>query len=76
MEIHFVHADAEGNLAVVGVMLTEGEADNAAYAPIFENLPAEESEAEAMGTINAADLMPVAKTYYTYSGSLTTPPCS
>lgn len=76
MEIHFVHRDAAGNLAVVGVMLMEGEADNAAYAAIFDELPTEAGDPTAVGEINAADLLPEGKTFYTYSGSLTTPPCS
>lgn len=77
MEIHFVHRDDVGNLAVVGVMLVAGDADNEAYAPVFDNLPAEEGEPETTDiTVNAADLLPTAKTFYTYTGSLTTPPCS
>ncbi|MCB9437609.1 MAG: carbonic anhydrase family protein [Anaerolineales bacterium] len=76
MEIHFVHKDAAGNLAVVGILLVEGEEDNEAYAPIFEHLPAEKSDPEAMGEINAADLLPENAAFYTYSGSLTTPPCT
>lgn len=77
LEVHFVHRDADGNLAVVGVMLTEGETDNAAFAAVFDNLPAEESEVETLeATISAADMLPETATYFTYSGSLTTPPCS
>ncbi|MFZ4816235.1 MAG: carbonic anhydrase [Phototrophicaceae bacterium] len=77
MEIHFVHRDANGNLAVVGVMLTEGDADNAAYADVLANLPAEEADVTTLDfTVSAADMMPAEKTFYTYSGSLTTPPCS
>lgn len=76
MEIHFVHQNAAGYLAVVGVMLMEGDADNAAYAPIFNALPAEKSDPQAVGEISAADLMPANSKFYTYSGSLTTPPCS
>lgn len=77
MEIHFVHSDAAGNLAVVGVMVAAGEADNSAYAPIFDNLPAEEGEPQATDiTVHAADLLPETTTYATYRGSLTTPPCT
>ncbi|MBZ0291926.1 MAG: carbonic anhydrase [Anaerolineae bacterium] len=77
MEIHFVHADADGNLAVVGVMLQEG-AENTAYSDVLANLPTEETEVETLEglTISAADLLPAEHTVYTYSGSLTTPPCS
>ncbi len=78
MEMHLVHADADGNLAVVGVLIKEGAADNAAFAPVWDNLPAEEVEPTVIdgATINAADLLPADRTYDTYSGSLTTPPCS
>ncbi|MCO6451398.1 MAG: carbonic anhydrase family protein [Caldilineales bacterium] len=77
MEIHFVHQNAQGKLAVVGTFLVDGAA-NAAYTPIFDNLPASESEPEAVpgAQVNAIDLMPGQKTYWRYSGSLTTPPCS
>ncbi len=78
MEIHFVHRDSNsGALAVVGVMLTEGEADNEAYASIFEAMPAEAGEPQALPAPLALDaLLPQTRAYYTYNGSLTTPPCS
>ncbi len=78
LEIHFVHRSAEGALAVVGVMLNEGDADAEAYTSVFASLPPEESEVATIegATINATDMLPAEKTYYTYSGSLTTPPCS
>ncbi|MBK6795067.1 MAG: carbonic anhydrase family protein [Anaerolineales bacterium] len=75
-ELHIVHKSADGNLAVVGILLDEG-AQNDAYLPFTENLPAKESEATDAGvTINAADLLPAEQTSFRYSGSLTTPPCS
>ena len=78
MEIHFVHRDPNsGNLAVVGVLLTEGEAPNEAYAAVFDHLPAEVGESEAMGnTVGFATLLPERPLFTTYNGSLTTPPCS
>ncbi len=78
MEIHLVHRDPNsGTLAVVGVMLTEGDMDNEAYAAVFDHLPAEVGEPEAMSMPLALDsLLPEARTFYTYQGSLTTPPCS
>ncbi len=78
LEIHFVHQDRNsGNLAVVGILLTEGAADSEAYAAVFDNLPAEVGEPEPAGNpIALAPLLPEARGYYTYQGSLTTPPCS
>jgi carbonic anhydrase len=75
-ELHMVHKNADGNLAVVGILLREG-ADNSAYDPFIDNLPASESEAKDAGvTVDAAELLPMEQTTYRYDGSLTTPPCS
>ncbi len=77
LEMHLVHANADGGLAVVGVMIAEGD-EHAAYAPVFGNLPAEVSEATVIAgaVVNAVDLLPADRSYYRYDGSLTTPPCS
>ena len=75
-EIHIVHKNADGQLAVVGILLKEG-AENKAFAPFINNLPAEKTDLKDAGTkINAADFLPTVQTTYRYSGSLTTPPCS
>ena len=78
LEIHFVHKDRNSNnLAVVGILLSEGDSQNEAYAPIFDRLPADVGAPEATGEPLALDtLLPEAQGYYTYQGSLTTPPCS
>ncbi len=77
VEIHFVHANADGGLAVIGVMLEEG-AENEAYAAFLDNMPFMKSDAMLVDgvTINAADMLPAVQTYYRFDGSLTTPPCS
>ena len=78
MELHLVHRDAAGNLAVVGVMLRQGSATNDAYAAVFDHLPTTVSTAPGASDlkINAADLLPKDRLYTTYLGSLTTPPCT
>ncbi|MCY3797275.1 MAG: carbonic anhydrase family protein [Chloroflexi bacterium] len=78
MEIHFVHKDRNSNnLAVVGILLSEGESANEAYAPIIDNMPTEAGAANAMGDeLALAELLPERRGYFTYQGSLTTPPCS
>jgi carbonic anhydrase len=78
LEMHLVHADADGNLAVVGVFIKEGMDDNVAFAPVFENLPTEQVDPTAIDgvSVDAAALLPADHLFYTYSGSLTTPPCS
>lgn len=75
-EIHIVHKNVEGQLAVVGILLAEG-AENSAFAPFINNLPAEKSDVQDAGvTIDANEFLPTVQTTFRYSGSLTTPPCS
>lgn len=78
MEIHFVHKDRNSNnLAVVGILLTEDERENAAYAAVFDHMPAQVGAPEIAGDpIALAELLPEKQGFYTYQGSLTTPPCS
>jgi carbonic anhydrase len=38
MELHLVHADAQGNLAVIGIMIVQG-ARNETLGEVFENMP-------------------------------------
>lgn len=77
MEMHLVHQSTDGALAVLGVLVAEG-AENAAFAPIWSNLPDEPGEIRHLDhlTINVDDLLPAGHGTYRYSGSLTTPPCS
>jgi carbonic anhydrase len=77
MELHFVHRDANGNLAVVGVLLNADEAENEAFTSIFDNLPTEKGTPTPTETqIDANTLLPESHLFDTYVGSLTTPPCS
>ncbi len=76
MEGHLVHADAAGNLAVVGVMMSEG-AENSALAKLWTQLPKHEGERTPLAAqVSATDFLPANRDYYRFGGSLTTPPCS
>jgi carbonic anhydrase len=76
LEGHFVHADKDGNLAVVAVMYKEG-AENKALSGLWSVMPKEANEKAALTTPFAATkLLPVKRSYYRFNGSLTTPPCS
>ena len=76
MEMHLVHAEAGGALAVVGVLLDEGGV-NEALAPVWRGLPEEPGPAAVVeGTVDAAGLLPEQRTTWRYAGSLTTPPCT
>jgi carbonic anhydrase len=78
MVAHLVHKDSDGKLAVVAVLLKSGS-PNALIATLWKNLPKEKNKEVDVPAveINAADLLPADKAaYYTFTGSLTTPPCS
>jgi len=74
---HFVHRSAEGQLGVVAVLFDFGKA-NETYAPVFAHLPARAGETLTADdlTLDLAALLPTEKGYYSFEGSLTTPPCS
>lgn len=75
-EVHFVHADENGHLAVVAVFVKEGSA-HPTIAQLWENLPGEEGASNELDKpISASDLLPASRDYDYYQGSLTTPPCS
>jgi len=75
-ELHLVHRNNLLDLAVVGVLVNVGYPVNTIIDEILRNAPRAEGEIDLHGTINAKDVLPQFKGYYTYSGSLTTPPCS
>lgn len=76
LEIHFVHKNADGNLAVVGILVTEGE-PWPAYDDIIVSIPLEEEKpADVVGQVDLNTLLPDLQAAYRYSGSLTTPPCT
>lgn len=77
MEMHLVHKNDKGELAVVGVFLKKGKA-NKIIQVLWDNLPSEVNKENVVNDIlvNASGLLPKDKKYYHYYGSLTTPPCS
>ncbi len=76
LEAHFVHADAKGNLTVIGVMFKEGK-DNPGLEKLWSQLPSKEGEPIMLkNRVIPSELIPENRAYYRFSGSLTTPPCS
>ena len=76
MVVHLVHRDSEGRIAIVAVLLERGSALKVVQN-VWNNLPLEQGvELAAPGVLNPSELLPVARSYYTYMGSRTTPPCS
>lgn len=76
MEIHFVHSNKAGELAVVAVMVEEG-AENATLATLLKQAPTALNKTEALKNgIDVLSLLPEDRHFYRFTGSLTTPPCS
>ncbi|GAB4337222.1 MAG: carbonic anhydrase family protein [Desulfobulbaceae bacterium] len=77
MEAHLVHADKDGNLAVIGVMYNTG-AENSGIKTVWDKIPAKVGEAvkNPNAMVDPMALLPADRDYYRFNGSLTTPPCS
>jgi carbonic anhydrase len=85
MVVHLMYQSSDGKVVGVAVLLKAGRA-NATIRHLWEHMPKRESkvltdfshqEEEVPGVeINPAGLLPDAAAYYTYTGSLTAPPCT
>jgi carbonic anhydrase len=76
MEVHLVHADKNGNLAVIAVMLSEGK-ENPSLKNAWAKMPGKSGDKNALSAaVRAEDLLPANRDYYRFTGSLTTPPCT
>lgn len=77
MVVHLVHKADDGQLAVVAVLLERGN-ENPFIQTLWNYMPLEKkmpvSPPNAIVDLNT--LLPTSRNYYTYMGSLTTPPCS
>jgi carbonic anhydrase len=77
MELHLVHRNAEGRIAVVAVLLKSG-AESAPIRDLWDYLPKDigkESEHKKV-QLNAEDFLPNERNYYKFQGSITIPPCT
>lgn len=76
LEVQFMHANAKGEQSMIAVLFEEGEA-NAALQHLLEQLPKEAGKLVPLKSrVLPSELMPQKRTYYRFSGSLTTPPCT
>ena len=76
MEIHLVHRNEDGALAVVGVLVRRG--GEHPVLDVLAGLLPQPGESRALKDIEivASDLLPETRRSFRYVGSLTTPPCS
>lgn len=76
MVVHLLHKDSDGRLAMIAVLLERGQ-DQALVQTVWNYLPLERGDAyDAPVSIDLNQLLPKDRAYFTYMGSLTTPPCS
>ncbi len=78
MVAHLVHRSSEGRLAVIAVRFEAREQSNPFLRALWPHLPLEQGRESAPRdvTIDANAMLPEVRTYFTYIGSLTTPPCT
>lgn len=78
MEMHLVHQEeGTSNLVVLGIFIEEAAETNPLLEKVFVEFPQEkEQEITTNVNINLSDYIPPSQTFYTYIGSLTTPPCT
>jgi carbonic anhydrase len=77
MVAHFVHKDAEGKLGVVAALIEPGK-PNPGFEALLNNLPQRAGQTVTVEGLNVdlAGMLPGARRYWEFEGSLTTPPCS
>lgn len=75
MSAHLVHRAGESKIAVVAVMFKLGK-ENKALKPVFDALPAVAELKSKLAEFNPTDLLPADATFFSYTGSLTHPPCT
>lgn len=78
MSVQLVHKSDDGKLAIIAVRLIEDQnRPNAILAMLWPNLPTRAGQTEKVtNMVNPGGLLPADHGYWTYMGSLTTPPCT
>ena len=77
MVAHLVHKDDDGKLAVIAVLMEKGASEHPVIQTIWNNMPLEvNQDVSPSTTIDLNRILPEERSYYTYMGSLTTPPCT
>ena len=76
MVAHLVHKNEDNQLAVVALLMEVG-AEHPVIQTLWNHMPLEKNqEVSPADAINLTSLLPENRTYWTYMGSLTTPPCT
>ena len=77
MDIHLVHKNTAGQLAVLTVLVEQGQKNHPAFNVLWKNIPGnDETRIFEKKQYSPAEVLPADLSYWTFMGSLTTPPCS
>lgn len=78
MAVDFVFQSAAGKLAILAVRMNSAQDfPNATLAMLWTHLPAAQGQREEItDMVDPAGLLPADRSYWTYMGSLTRPPCT
>ena len=78
MVAHLVHQSADGRTAVVAVRFVEDRGQpNALLSTLWANLPRSAGQTTKIDDmVNPGGFLPADRGYWTYTGSLTAPPCT
>ena len=78
-EAHFVHEDLEGNVAaVLALRIDPGQTKNAFFSRLAPMIGVEDRDSPRPATLDLTQVLEHGSfnSFWTYNGSLTTPPCT
>jgi carbonic anhydrase len=78
MDVQLVHKGADGKMAILEIRLSVERGDpNATMATLWEHLPTKPGTTDKVDSmLNPGGFLPGDRGYWTFMGSLTTPPCA
>lgn len=78
MDVHLMHKSADGKMVAIAVRIVEDRGSpNAVLSMLWPHLPKTAGATEKVtDMLNAGGLLPADRGYWTYMGSLSTPPCT
>ena len=78
MDVHMLHKSADGKFAAIAVRMSEDrDSPNAVLAMLWPHIPKTPMTSEKVpDMVNVGGFLPTDRGYWTYTGSLTAPPCT